>query len=149
MLTDNEITYEWNKNYPDERGAALAFIIDEDVVYAAPFYNWAADMILRADSFVEVSQDVASETITLSILENEIELDQLQTTEYFGSILLSNPIIKDLNAYPYGRYVSPPNARFVNNEFIFPDMSVEGLPPFITEEEIAERMARFVVQEND
>jgi hypothetical protein len=148
MLTDSEITYEWNKDNPDERGAALAFIIDEDVVYAAPFYNWAADMILRADSFVEISQDNASDSLVVSIIENGVELDQLETTEYFGSILLSSPIIKDLNSYPYGRYVYPPNAKFVNDEFIFPDMSVEGLPPFITEEEIAERMARFVVQEN-
>jgi hypothetical protein len=148
MLTNNEITYEWSKDNPDERGAALAFIIDEEVVYAAPFYNWAADMILRADSFVEISQDAASETIVLSILENGVELDQLETTEYFGSILLSSPIIKDLNAYPYGRYVVAPNARFINDEFIILNMSVEGLPPFITEEEIAARLAMIAASEN-
>jgi hypothetical protein len=148
MLTDNDITYSWNKDNPDERGSALAFIIDEDVVYDAPFYNWAADMFIRADSFVEISQDNATDSIVISILENEVELDQLQTTEYFGSILLSNPTIKDLNAYPYGRYVIAPNAKFVNNEFIVLDMSTEGLPPFITDEEIAQRQAAYDAAQN-
>jgi len=148
MLTDNDITYSWNKDNPDERGSALAFIIDEDVVYDAPFYNWAADMILRADSFVEISQDNATDSIVISILENGVELDQLQTTEYFGSILLSNPTIKDLNAYPYGRYVIAPNAKFVNNEFVVLDMSTEGLPPFITDEEIAQRQAAHDAAQN-
>jgi len=148
MLTDNDITYSWNKDNPDERGSALAFIIDEDVVYDAPFYNWAADMFIRADSFVEISQDNATDSIVISILENEVELDQLQTTEYFGSILLSNPTIKDLNAYPYGRYVIAPNAKFVNNEFVVLDMSTEGLPPFITDEEIAQRQAAYDAAQN-
>jgi len=148
MLTDNDITYSWNKDNPDERGSALAFIIDEDVVYDALFYNWAADMILRADSFVEISQDNATDSIVISILENGVELDQLQTTEYFGSILLSNPTIKDLNAYPYGRYVIAPNAKFVNNEFVVLDMSTEGLPPFITDEEIAQRQAAYDAAQN-
>jgi len=103
MLTDNDITYSWNKDNPDERGSALAFIIDEDVVYDA---------------------------------------------EYFGSILLSNPTIKDLNAYPYGRYVIAPNAKFVNNEFVVLDMSTEGLPPFITDEEIAQRQAAYDAAQN-
>jgi hypothetical protein len=148
MLTDNDITYSWNKDNPDERGSALAFIIDEDVVYDAPFYNWAADMFIRADSFVEISQDNATDSIVISILENEVELDQLQTTEYFGSILLSNPTIKDLNAYAYGRYVIAPNAKFVNNEFVILDMSTEGLPPFITDEEIAQRQAAYDAAQN-
>jgi len=143
MLTDNDITYSWNSDNPDERGSALAFIINEDVVYDAPFYNWAADMFIRADSFVEIPQDNPTDKIIVSIMENNIELDQLETTEYFGSILLSNPMIKDLNAYPYGRYVIAPNAKFVNNEFVVLDMSTEGLPPFITDEEIAQRQAAY------
>jgi hypothetical protein len=148
MLTDNDITYSWNKDNPDERGSALAFIISEDVVYDAPFYNWAADMFLRADSFVEIPQDNPTDKIIVSIMENDIELDQLETTEYFGSILLSNPMIKDLNAYPYGRYVISPNAKFVNNEFVVLDMNTEGLPPFITDEEIAQRQAAYDAAQN-
>lgn len=148
MLTDNDITYSWNSDNPDERGSALAFIINEDVVYDAPFYNWAADMFIRADSFLEIPQDNPTDKIIVSIMENNIELDQLETTEYFGSILLSNPIIKDLNAYPYGRYVIAPNAKFVNNEFVVLDMSTEGLPPFITDEEIAQRQAAYDAAQN-
>jgi hypothetical protein len=98
--------------------------------------------------FCRISQDSATDSIVISILENGVELDQLQTTEYFGSILLSNPTIKDLNAYPYGRYVIAPNAKFVNNEFVVLDMSTEGLPPFITDEEIAQRQAAYDAAQN-
>lgn len=148
MLTDNEIIFSWDQNNPTDVAAALAFIIDEDVVYDAPLHNWAADMFLRADSFIEVSSNPETEKVVVSILENGIELDQLETTEYFASILLSNPTIKDLNSHPYGRYVISPNAKFINNEFVILDMNVEGLPPFITEEEIARRMAAYNAANN-
>ncbi len=143
MITDSDITYSWNKDNPTDRAAALAFIIGEDVVYDAPFYDWAADMFLRADSFIEVTQETQSDKIIVSILENNVELDQLETTEYFGSILLSNPTIKDLNSHAYGRYVISPNAKFINNEFVVLDMVTDGLPPFITDEEIAQRQAAY------
>lgn len=143
MITDSDITYSWNKDNPTDRAAALAFIIGEDVVYDAPFYDWAADMFLRADSFIEVTQETQSDKIIISILENNVELDQLETTEYFGSILLSNPTIKDLNSYAYGRYVVSPHAKFINNEFVVLDMITDGLPPFITDEEIAQRQAAY------
>lgn len=143
MITDSDITYSWNKDNPTDRAAALAFIIGEDVVYDAPFYDWAADMFLRADSFIEVTQETQSDKIIISILENNVELDQLETTEYFGSILLSNPTIKDLNSYAYGRYVVSPHAKFINNEFVVLDMVTDGLPPFITDEEIAQRQAAY------
>lgn len=143
MITDNDITYSWNKDNPTDRAAALAFIIDEDVVYDAPFYDWAADMFLRADSFAEILQDTPSGKLIISILENNVELEQLETTEYFGSILLSNPMIKDLNSHAYGRYVVAPHAKFINNEFVVLDMVTEGLPPFITDEEIAQRQAAY------
>jgi hypothetical protein len=148
MITDNDIVFSWNRDNPEERGAALAFIIDEDVVYDAPFYNWAADMFLRADSFVEIPQEGLVDKILISILENGIELDQLETTEYFGSILLSSPTIKDLNSYAYGRYVVSPHAKFINNEFVVLDMNTEGLPPFITDEEIAQRQAAYDAANN-
>lgn len=143
MITDSDITYSWNKDNPTDRAAALAFIIGEDVVYDAPFYDWAADMFLRADSFIEVTQETQSDKIIISILENDVELDQLETTEYFGSILLSNPTIKDLNSHAYGRYVVSPHAKFINNEFVVLDMVTDGLPPFITDEEIAQRQAAY------
>lgn len=142
MLTDSDIIYSWNKDNPDERGSALAFIIDQDVVYDVPLYNWAADMFLRADSFIEITQENLIDKIVISILENNVELEQLETSEYFGSILLSGPTIKDLNSYPYGRYVIAPNAKFINNEFVILDRDVNNLPPFYTDEEIAQSKIR-------
>jgi hypothetical protein len=149
MLTDNDIIYLWNTDSPDERGSALAFIIDQDVVYDAPFYNWAADMFLRADSFVEITQENLVDKIIISILENNVEIEQLETSEYFGSILLSGPTIKDLNSYAYGRYVVAPNAKFINNEFVILDGNVSHLPPFWTEEEIAQSKLRHELINND
>ena len=58
------------------------------------------------------------------------------------------PTIKDLNSYAYGRYVVSPHAKFINNEFVVLDMNTEGLPPFITDEEIAQRQAAYDAANN-
>lgn len=144
MLNDAEITYSWNADAPDERGAALAFIIDEDVVYDAPFYNWAATLFLTATNFEDVSSEYPDhQGIVVRFFENDTPIEDLATSEYFGSILLSDPVIKDLNAYPYGRYVISPNAKFIDNEFVILGRPVDGMPPFITEEEIAAKIEAY------
>jgi hypothetical protein len=149
MLTDNDIIYSWNKDNPTEPGVALAFIIEEDVLYDMPLYNWAADLFLRADSFIEIEQNNVTDKLIISIRENNVEIDQLETTEYFGSILLSNPTIKNLTSYPYGRYVIAPNAKFINNEFVILDRDVSNLPPFYTDEEIAQSKIKSESINND
>lgn len=141
MLTDADITYSWSSEFPDEKGAALAFIIGEDVVYDAPFYNWAATLFLTSTNFEDVSENYPDhEGIAVRFFDGQNIVEDLLTTEYFGSILLSNPIIKDLNSYPYGRYVVSPNAKFINDEFVILDQVVTNLPAFITEEEIAQKL---------
>ena len=50
--------------------------------------------------------------------KGEEVLEEFQTSEYFGSILLSNPTVLDLSAYPGGSTIISPNAIFDGEKFI-------------------------------
>jgi hypothetical protein len=128
MLTDTDITYFRGEGNVD--GVALVWVIDEDCLYDIPTYQEHADMFLSSDQVIDISSDYPDhDGLTLRFMKNDTIVNELQTSEYFGSILLSNPLVINLLDYPYGRYVISPDAKFDGEQFIITDRNVTGYLP--------------------
>jgi len=127
MITDNDLIF----NYEGVPGVALVWVIDEDCLYDAALTKEHADIFLESDEVVDISDEYPDyEGIVVRFFKNNTILEELKTTEYFGSILLSNPTLLKLSDYPYGRYVESPNAKFDGQKFIITNRDVEGWDPF-------------------
>jgi hypothetical protein len=90
-----------------------------------------ASIFIEADEVVDISEDYPEhEGVTVRFLKEGQVLEELQTSEYFGSVLLSNPQVLSLMDYPYGMYVMSPNALFIDNEFVIIDTDMSSLKRF-------------------
>lgn len=119
MITDIEITF--NKDSNEKNVAALAFVIEEDVVYTIPASELGTNLFLSFTDAVDVSEDFAeNEGLTVKLINNGLDLETLNTSEYFGSILLSNPKVINLLNHKRGYAVIEP-AKFIENEFYILD----------------------------
>jgi hypothetical protein len=129
MLTDADLELN-GKFHPDEL-MALTWVIDGDCLYDIPLKLEHSKMFLENDEVIDISELYpANDKITVRFMKNGQILEDFQTSEYFGSILLSNPLVLDLVMYPYGRYVHGTNAKFDGNQFIILDRDMEGLMPW-------------------
>jgi hypothetical protein len=122
-------------------GDALVWIIDEDCLYDLAVLPEYVSMFTEYDEIVDVSENYEDhDGITIRFIKGDNTEIDFQTSEYFGSILLSNPQIKSLLKYPYGQYVVSPNAKFDGEKFIITNRDISGYPawhlknPYIPEE---------------
>ena len=100
-------------------GIALAWVIGEDVVYDTVMQTYNAEFLFQADSVVDISdENQGHDGITVRFTKNGSVLQELETDEYFGSILLSSPKIINLSNHEYGAFVVAPNAKFIDNKFV-------------------------------
>ena len=126
MLTDDNINFV----HEGVDGVALGWVIDEDCLYDLPLSVEHANIFLNATEVVDISEDYPDhDGTTVRLIKNDNVLEDFQTSEYFGSILLSNPQVLKLLDYPYGLYVESPNAKFIDNKFILTDRNMDGLSP--------------------
>jgi len=110
-------------------GAALVWIIDGDCLYDIPVDIKYVPMFTESDELVDVSDQYPEhDGLTVRFMKNGDIIEDLQTTEYFGSILLSEPQVVDLEKYPYGRYVQSPYAKFDGEKFIITNRDMTGYP---------------------
>jgi len=108
-------------------GDALVWVIDGDCLYDIPVLAEHVSMFTESDEVIDVSEDYPDhDGITVRFIKNEETVEDFQTSEYFGSILLSNPQIEDLAKYPYGKYVVSPDATFDGEKFIIKDRDLSG-----------------------
>ena len=129
MLTDTSILYVRGNDGID--GIALVWVIDGECVYDIPIWQEHKDMFLNSDSVVDISSLYPDhDGITVKFIKNGEVVGELQTSEYFGSVLLSNPTVLDLNDYPYGRYVVSPHATFDGEKFTITDRDMTGFLPW-------------------
>lgn len=127
MLTDDSINFISN----GQRGVALVWVIDTQCLYDLPLSVEHAAIFTSYDEIVDISEEYPDhDGITVRFLKEGNVLEEFQTSEYFGSILLSNPQVLNLLDYPYGLYVVSPNALFINNEFVIIDTDMTQLEPF-------------------
>lgn len=129
MLKDSSILYV--RGNDGINGVPLVWIIDGQCLYDIPVWQEYANIFLDNDEVLDVSENYPEhDGITVRFIKNGQILDELQTSEYFGSILLSQPIVLNLSQYPYGRYVMSPHALFDGEKFIITDRDVSGYLPF-------------------
>ena len=116
MVTDASIDYLYSPEIP---GMPVAFVIDGEVLYTAPVWSTFGQILLDATEFRDVSSTYPEHAgITLEILSNEEVIETWQTTEYVGSILLSEALILDLSKYENGNSVEDLKASFDGTKFI-------------------------------
>jgi hypothetical protein len=127
MLTDQSLEFTYNGT----RGVPLVWVIDTQCVYDLALSQEHAAIFTNADEILDISEDYPEHNgVTVRFLKEGQLLEELQTSEYFGSVLLSSPQVLSLLDYPYGMYVSSPNAMFINNEFVILETDMTGLEPF-------------------
>jgi len=118
MLTDDAIWFKWSGT----KGVALCWVINGDVLYDYPLSVEHSKIFLEADEVIDISdQHPEHDGITVRFIKNGEILEELKTSEYFGSILLSNPQVIDMDKYPYGKYAVAPDAKFDGEKFILTD----------------------------
>jgi hypothetical protein len=126
MLTDNDMMF----NFLGTKGVPLVWVIEKDCIYDMPLSQEHSLIFLNAEDCIDISEEYPDhDGITVRFIKNGETLEELQTTEYFGSILLSNPTVLNLRDYPYGRYVESPNAIFDGEKFIITDRDITGFMP--------------------
>lgn len=126
MLTDDSINFI----HEGVNGVALVWVIDTQCLYDLPLSVEHAAIFTGYDEIVDISEDYPDhDGITVRFLKDGEVLEEFQTSEYFGSILLSNPQVLNLMDYPYGYYVSSPNALFVDGQFVILETDMSTLNP--------------------
>jgi hypothetical protein len=129
MLTDSSILYARGNDGID--GVALVWVIGQECLYDIPVWQEYSDMFLTSEEVIDISLDYPDhEGLTIRFIKDSKTVGELQTSEYFGSILLSNPTVLNLGDYPYGRYVQSPNALFDGEKFIITDRDITGFLPW-------------------
>lgn len=121
MLKDNDLKFTYDPNIQSE---ALAWVIDQEVVYDLPLVYEIAKIFLYHDSVEDISSQFPDhDGITVRFIKDGQTLEELQTTELFGSVLLSNPIVVNLDNHKYGAQVVAGHAKFINYEFVLSPFS--------------------------
>lgn len=124
MITDNSISYIKE----DGLGHALAWIIDDECLYTLALNSTYADLFLLSDEIQDVSSEyLENGGITVRFYKNGEQVEDFNTTEYFGSILLSPHKVINLFGHEYGWYAGGSNTRFVDNRFVILDRNQEDL----------------------
>lgn len=125
MITDNNLA----EYVSGADGAALVWVIDGDCLYDLAIDAQYVPIFTESDEVLDISDQYPDhDGITVRFMKNGEAVEDLQTTEYFGSILLSEPQVVDLELYPYGRYVVSPYAKFDGEKFIITNRDMTGFP---------------------
>jgi len=127
MITDNDIVF----NFSGTPGVPLVWVIEQQCLYDLALTQEHSLIFLHYEECIDISEEYPDhDGITVRFIKNGETLEELQTTEYFGSILLSNPTVLNLRDYPYGRYVESPHAIFDGEKFIITNRDVTGFSPY-------------------
>ena len=133
LLKDSDLIHEYD---PNNLGLALCWVIGKDVLYDLPLNYNLGKMFLETNNVEDIS-DLYPEHdgLTVRLKKDDGILEELQTSEYFGSVLLSDPVVVNLDNHKRGSFVSSPYAKFDNYEF-FPqvNMNPKTLDPWFPHE---------------
>ena len=110
-------------------GIPLVWIIDGDCLYDLAVKTEYVFMFTEFDEVLDVSNEYPDyDEITVRFIKNGEVIEDFQTSEYFGSIILSEPQVLSLFDYPYGHFVESPNAQFDGEKFIITNRDITALP---------------------
>ena len=110
-------------------GIPLVWIIDGQCLYDLGTKTEYVSVFTESDEVLDVSDEYPDyDGVTVRFIKNGEAVEDFQTSEYFGTILLSEPQVLSLFDYPYGHFVQSPNAEFDGEKFIITDRKVLHLP---------------------
>jgi len=110
-------------------GTPLVWVIDGDCLYDLAVKLEYVPMFTESDEILDVSDEYPDhDGITIRFIKNGKVVEEFQTSEYFGSIILSEPQVLSLFDYPYGHFVQSPNAQFDGKKFIITDRDITAMP---------------------
>lgn len=103
-------------------GAPIALIVEDEVALTMAVDKEFADLIINVESFIESKDSDELNNIYIVDFIKDKETFQFRCTEMVYAILLSNPLIIEINeSYNNYRYVAP-GWKYINNEFIVPEV---------------------------
>lgn len=118
MLIDRDLEFVYN----GKPGIPVAFIIDEDNLYDLALTEEQSLIFLDNDEILDISNEYPEHNgITVRFIKNGNVIEELKTTEYFGSILLSPHKVVNYMFHAYGRYAQPLKSKFINYDFVLID----------------------------
>jgi hypothetical protein len=125
MIKENDILY--NSSYKPEHGVPLGWIIDNTCVHSLPIQRKYVNIFLNHDSVIEIiNNDSLDNSIHLKFLKNNKILEEIEVSEKFGSILLSNPTVINLSFHKFGYLVDLDlEYNFVNYEIVPIDNNIK------------------------
>lgn len=114
MIKEEDITFV----FQGTPGIPLVWVIDGQCLYDLPLYPTDADMFMNHDEVLDISDQYPEhDGITLAFYREGVLIEEFQTSEYFGSILLSDPLVINLLDYEGGIAVVSPYATFDGERF--------------------------------
>jgi len=133
VITEDDL-FNPDEHANREKGVALVWVIDGDCLYDIPLSKEYYDMFVNHDEVVDVTEEYSiDDGLVVRFVKNDQTLHDLKTSEYFGSILLSNPTVLDLSLYPYGHHVVSPYAKFDGEKFIILNQDAASVFPWSVE----------------
>ena len=110
-------------------GIPLVWIIDGQCLYDLGTKAEYVSVFTESDEVLDVSDEYPDyDGVTVRFIKNGEAVEDFQKSEYFGTILLSEPQVLSLFDYPYGHFVQSPNAEFDGEKFIITDRNILHLP---------------------
>ena len=129
MLTDNDLDSLGFGEPGVLLGVPVMWVIDQECLYDLPLSTNHAQMFFDATEIVDISLEYPDHNgITVRLLKDNVILNELCTSEYFGNILLSNPQAIDMSLYPYGRMARALHSKFDGEKFIITDVDTSDIP---------------------
>jgi len=127
MITESDIEFVYGR----DESHALCWVIDEECLYDMAINDQYATLFLLNDRIEDVSELYPDNAgITVRFIKDDTIMEDFNTSEYFGNILLSPHKVINLLGHAYGNYVVSPYANFINNEFVITEEDRVDLEPF-------------------
>ena len=129
MITIEDLTYNPEVS-TSVVGMPLVFVIEGQCVYDFPSTKYGSELFFKKKSIVDISEKYPDyDGITVRIIMDGGKFEELQTSEYLGSILLTPHLVLCLYDYPFGAYVISPHATFDGTQFTITDRDMDTLDP--------------------
>ena len=129
MITIEDLTYNPEVS-TSVVGMPLVFVIEGQCVYDFPSTKYGSELFFKKKSIVDISEKYPDyDGITVRIIMDGGKFEELQTSEYLGSILLTPHLVLCLYDYPFGAYVISPHATFDGAQFTITDRDMDTLDP--------------------
>jgi hypothetical protein len=101
------------------QGMAIAYVINEEVVFTDSVDLWAGTILCEADSFTENSIDELNNTYIVNIIKDNEIIDTVICDEMIYSLMLSDAKVYNIDGHEHSRLVGV-GWKFLDGTFKLP-----------------------------